>query len=79
MLHKPYAFERISKESEIWQSIEIKQEFACKAMGELHRSIAILCPLDAGFFSYFMCVIVGLTVIDKLEDFYIDLFDWLYI
>ena len=38
----PYAFECISKESEIWQSIEIKQEFVCKAMGELHRSIAIL-------------------------------------
>ena len=39
---KPFAFECISKESEIWQSIEDKQEFACRAVGELRRSIAVL-------------------------------------
>ena len=41
---KPCALECISKESEIQQSIEIKQEFACNAMGELRRSIAIHMP-----------------------------------
>ena len=34
--------ECISKESEIKQSIEIEQDFACKAMGELRRSISML-------------------------------------
>ena len=45
-------------------------------MGELRRSIAILCaPLDVGcqkYFCCFMCVLVGLTTVDELEVFYID-------
>ena len=73
MLHKPYAFECISKESEMLQAIEIKQELACKAMGELRRSTAILyAPLDVECQKYiccFMCVIVGLTTVEKLEVF----------
>ena len=46
-------------------------------MDESRRSQAILyaCPLDVErqkYFRCFMCVIVGLTTVDKLEVFYID-------
>ena len=53
MLHKPYAFKCISKESEIEQSIEIKQEFACKAMGELRRNSNNICSVEVGCQKYF--------------------------
>ena len=39
MMHKPC----ISNEcADIHQSIEIKQEFVCKAMGEMRRSLAMI-------------------------------------
>ena len=73
MLHKPYAFECISNEyADIQQSMEIKQEFAYEAMGELRRSIAMIYApqmLDDKNIFAVMCVIVGLTTVDKLEVF----------
>ena len=44
-------------------------------MGELRRSIAKLCAPDVGcqnYFCCFMCVLVDLTTVDKLEVFYMD-------
>ena len=41
-------------------------------MGELLRSIAIIDVGCQKYFCCFMCVIVGLTTVDKLEVFYID-------
>jgi hypothetical protein len=65
-------FENILAEFEIRQSIRIKQEFACQAMGKLHKLLANL-PLAVGqckYFCLFISVTAGLTTGNELLKFF---------